>query len=169
MEDDKGFKGIFRGLGDLLQMASDFASTASNSAAPHAMRRGALLRPRGLHGVYGVSVRVCPPGAPSVARVGQVRSTPRDGVVINGAREPLADVFDEGDHYVVIVELPGVESSSVHWRIAGGTAVIIRADSSDRKYYKTLTLPGPIDDNATVSCYANGVLELKLWKPQQAK
>lgn len=34
-------------------------------------------------------------------------------------REPIIDVFDEGDYLMVIVELSGVEESDIHLEIKG--------------------------------------------------
>jgi hypothetical protein len=59
-------------------------------------RRSSLGIPGALNGVFGASVRVGPRVAPP--RVAPPRQRPRS--------EPLADVFDEGDRYVVIAELP---------------------------------------------------------------
>lgn len=36
-----------------------------------------------------------------------------------GVREPIIDVFDEGDYLMVIVELSGVEESDIHLEIKG--------------------------------------------------
>ena len=84
--------------------------------------------------------------------------------MIDDAREPIADLFDEGDHFVVIAELPGIEARAVTWCVHDGRRVVIQAESADRKYVKTLDLPALVNGEAATSGCANGVMELRLWK-----
>jgi HSP20 family protein len=134
-------KDVIKGLGDLLQMF-----------AP------------GMNAIYGVSVRVGPRGTATLARPRNVRRNLRRRVPPEETREPIVDVFDEGDVIVVVVQLPGVEEHAAEWAVRDATHLTIRADSADRKYLKELELPASIDEQAVVSTFANGVMELKLWK-----
>ena len=164
MKNDNRFNDVVGGLEDLLEIATTIVSAATTHG--HAIKTGGHGVTRanaGVHGVYGVSVRIGSHGAPVFSRFGNVRRMARD-TVIDDAREPIADVFDEGDFFVVVAEMPGVEEAAVQWAVRGGTELTIRAESADRKYAKNITLPAPVDEHAGVSCYANGVLELKLWK-----
>jgi HSP20 family protein len=135
-------KEVMKGLGDLLQMV-----------AP------------GMNAVYGASIRVAPRSMPAVTRPRSVRrplrrrETPSDDT-----REPVVDVFDESDLVVVVVQLPGVEEHAARWAVRDGVHLTVQADSADRKYLKELELPGIVDDQTIASVFANGVLELKLWK-----
>jgi HSP20 family protein len=158
------FNDVVKGLDDLLEIAA----TIVNAATKHDQsvtigREGSTRTGAGVHGIYGVSVRIGAHGAPVFARFGNVRRTARD-TVIDEAREPIADLFDETDFFVVVAEMPGIDEAAVRWTLRNGTELTVRAESPDRKYLKTLTLPAPVDEHAGVSCYANGVLELKLWK-----
>jgi HSP20 family protein len=119
---------------------------------------------KGVHVVSGLSVRVGLQGLPVVARFGNLRHEAGKAPVVEEAREPITDVFDEDDHYLVVAELPGVDQPAVQWSVREGLFVVISAESSDRKYHKEIELAARVDDRTAVSRYANGVLELRLWK-----
>jgi HSP20 family protein len=161
-----GVDGVFRGLGHLLRIATELAESAQadDSSAGEPTRTGRAGTPGRVHAVYGVSVRMGPRGRPVVAPFGNVRENGRKEPVVHGAREPLADVLDEGDHYLVIVELPGVDAAAVQWAMRGERVLVIHAGSGVRAYSKRIELGEPVAAASVVSCYANGVLELKLWK-----
>jgi len=161
-----GLNGVLSGLGSLLRIATEIADRAPQGDQPSVDvgRTGAVGSPKGLHAVYGVSVRVLPHRTPAVARFGNVRQARWREPVIDDAREPMADLFDEDDHYLVVAELPGVQQSAVKWTVRNGVVVEIRAESGDRNYRRDIELPGAVDDQTAMSCYENGVLEIKLWK-----
>jgi HSP20 family protein len=160
-----GVDGLFQGLGHLLRVATELAESArdqepSGDARPNEHPRAA----NGLHAVYGVSVRIGARGRPVVAPFGNLRQDARKEPVVGEAREPLADLLDEGDHYLVIVELPGVEASDVHWAMRGDKLLVIQAGSGARAYAKQIHFGERVDATSAAPCYANGILELKLWK-----
>lgn len=146
-----GIENLFQGIASILRMANDIVVRAGDDGTtPIEVRRtGSFGVPGTLNSVFGASVRVGP-------RVAPPRRRPRS--------EPLADVFDEGDHLVVIAELPGAETTSVQFTVTDGTRLVIRAESCERKYQKNVLLPAAVNEQSAVSCYANGVLELRLWK-----
>jgi HSP20 family molecular chaperone IbpA len=78
------------------------------------------------------------------------------------SREPPVDVFDEGTHFRVLTELPGVEEKDIKV-ILNEAKLIISSDTPSHKYYKEIILPyapkGRMDRS-----YRNGVLELTLEK-----
>jgi HSP20 family protein len=160
-----GLGGIFKGLGDFLEMAADLAQKAEKLPTDPAtgMRVGSFGTPKGLHAVYGVSVRVGAGGQPVVEHFGNMREKPGKGPVVDEVREPIADLLDEDDHFLVVAEMPGMEESAVQWKIKDDI-LILSSKSEDRKYYKELLLPSHVDENKVSSSYKNGILELKLWK-----
>jgi len=123
---------------------------------------------RGIPGVaraiYGVSMRIGPRVAPPRRRPKTLRTNARKQPVIDDAREPAVDVLDEGDHFLVVAELPGVQETQVEWRLANERTLLIRAESPDRHYRRDIRVTEPIDAGKVLSSYANGVLELRLWK-----
>jgi HSP20 family protein len=162
------FDGLLRGLGSLIDAAADIADRTEQEPVSSDTARTAVVSrsARGLHAVYGVSVRVGARGVPVVAPFGNVRQNRRREPVVADAREPMADLFDEEDHYVIVAELPGATEADVKWNVEG-QRLIIRADAGDRKYYRVIDLAAAIDVHTAVRSYENGVLELKLWKEQR--
>jgi HSP20 family protein len=130
-----------KGLGELLQMV-----------AP------------GLEGLYDVTVRVGAGTPATLPRAGSIPRVTRRRTDADDTREPVIDVFDEGDALLVIAQLPGVDEHTAQWSFRDPRRLTIRAVSADRNYAKELELPAAVDEQAAVSSFANGVLELKLWK-----
>jgi HSP20 family protein len=160
-----GLGGIFKGLGDFLEMASSLAQKAEKmqTETGDTMRVGSFGSPKGMHAVYGVSVRMGAGGQPVVEKFGNLREKPGKGPIVEDLREPIADILDEGDHFLVVAELPGMEEAGVTWKIKDDI-LIVSGECSERKYYKELLLPSRIDEKKTSASYKNGILELKLWK-----
>lgn len=161
-----GFGGVFRGLSDLLQIAIELADQSPESAHRQdgVERTGHAGAAKGLHAVYGVSVRVGGRGAPVVAHFGNVRQNAANEPVIDEEREPMVDLLDEVEYYVVIAELPGIAAEAVEWSLRGDRVLVIRAASDVRKYLREIPLHEPVARERAVSCFENGMLQVKLWK-----
>jgi HSP20 family protein len=160
-----GLGGIFKGLGNFLEMAAELAEKGEKlqTEGGDGMHVRSFGSPKGLQAVYGVSVRVGAGGQPVVERFGNLREKPGKGPVVDDVREPIADLLDENDHFLVVAELPGMEDSAVQWKIRDDI-LTISGESGDRKYHKEVLLPSPVDEKKVSSSYKNGILELKLWK-----
>jgi len=81
-------------------------------------------------------------------------------------REPLVDVFEDGDFVNVTAELPGVEESKVKLEVENDV-LTIRSDTSARKYYKEVKLPTSVKKDPAESRFRNGILEIKLVKAKR--
>jgi HSP20 family protein len=160
-----GLGGIFKGLGDFLETVSSLAQKAEKlqTETGEGMRVGSFGSPTGLRAVYGVSVRLGASGQPVVEHFGNMREKPGKGPVVDEVREPIADLLDEDDHFLVVAELPGMAESEIQWKIKDDI-LIISGESGNRKYYKELLLPSRIQENKVSGAYKNGILELTLWK-----
>lgn len=77
-------------------------------------------------------------------------------------REPLVDLFYEGEQIAVIVELPGVTDAEIQVLINGDVLAI--ETNGERRYAKELVLPAPADPAPLQRSYRNGILELRLRK-----
>jgi HSP20 family protein len=161
-----GFGGVFRGLSDLLQIAIELADGMPEKAPPRdeVQRKGEAGASHGLHAVYGVSVRVGGRGAPVVAHFGNVRQNAANEPVIDEQREPMVDVLDEVEYYIVIAELPGIAAEAVEWWLRGDRVLVVRAASEVRKYLREIPFGEPVVRERAVSCFENGMLQVKLWK-----
>ena len=84
--------------------------------------------------------------------------------VVREAREPMVDVFSEGDHYLVVAELRGADRADVDWHMRDERLLVIQASSEQRTYYKEIELATAVNTQTGVASYSNGVLELRLWK-----
>lgn len=162
----RGLEGLFRGLATILQTASDIAVAAGDDGVnPIEVDRSSSSGvPGAVRVSYGASLRVGPRVAPPYRRPRTLRHNAGREPIIDDAREPIADVFDEGDHFIVIAELPGVDRASVDWRVHEGKCLVILAESADRKYAKTIELPGLVNADVATCGYENGIMELRLWK-----
>jgi HSP20 family protein len=157
---DLGLGGIFKGIGSLLELASELAEKA-----PTEIRREVqmgTIGEKGFNAVYGFSVRVGGEGEPTVRHFGNVKEEAQ-GPVVDNVREPMVDTFDEGEFIQVVMEMPGVDDSDIKYEIKQ-EILIIKGETGDRKYYKEVLLPSAIDDTKVSHSIKNGILEMKLWK-----
>ena len=155
---ESGLGGILRGLGGFLDVISNLSEQGGEFT-----RNGELGDDKkGIKAVYGLSVRLGEGGKPSLERFGNVKDRGR-GPVVEEVREPLVDVFDEADHLLVVVELPGIDAKGIHYEI-NSDMLDLSAGRGNRKYKKEILLPCKVADEGAVLSYRNGVLELKLCK-----
>jgi HSP20 family protein len=158
-----GLGGLFKGMGSLLEvvdkMAEEGREEFSKTGTVEAM--GGKVK-----GVYGFTVRLGLGGKPVVEQFGNIRETP-SGAVVTQTREPLVDVLDEGDHILVIAEIPGIEEGDVRVKVEGDM-LDIAASRGARRYQKEVLLPKAADPGKVVTSYRNGILEVRLAKVQSA-
>ena len=178
---DLGFGGLFKGLGDFLEVLSDkmevfekqdLGDVASGGRSrgpagspPGSVTRTGQFRVKGLgddaQGVYGFSIRTGAEGIPRVERFGNIRRT-EAGPVVADVREPLVDVFDEADEIVLVVEMPGANEEDVTVELHGD--VLVLETAGDRKYAREVLLPASVDAESLEKIYRNGILEIRLKK-----
>ena len=154
-----GFGSLFKGIGNLF----DLVSRMTEEGEEEYTRTGEI---RGLgdkaKGVYGFSVKMGLGGKPVIEQFGNIKAT-ESGAVVAEVRDPIVDVFDEGDKLVVIAELPGVEERDIHFEVKDDI-LNLSAEANDRKYSKEVLLPSPVDADSAEASYKNGILEIKLRK-----
>lgn len=153
--------GLFRQLGEAVDLLGKLVEVGGAHA-----RRGEF-RVKGLgdkaRGVYGFSIRTGIAGESEahVERFGNVHPS-REGFVVDEVREPLVDVFDEGDEVAVTAELPGVKETEITVELEGARLSI--QSTGERRYAKDIVLPGAVDEVSLQRKYNNGVLELRMRK-----
>lgn len=156
--------GIFKGLGSLV----DLVSRMDEEQKEEYSSGGEFEGPGGTaKGIYGFSVRLGLGGTPVVEQFGNVRDS-EDGPVVADTREPITDVFDEGDDVLVIVELPGVREEDIRVTADGDTFEIAAATGA-RKYRQKARLPAQVDPDSLTSSYRNGILEVRIAKKPLAQ
>ena len=77
-------------------------------------------------------------------------------------REPIVDVFDEKDHLLLVVEMPGGKGR--RGDKGQGDNLTLKAQRGKRKYFKDVALPATVDESTLGFSYKNGMLEIKLAK-----
>ena len=157
--DPGGLGGLFRGIGGLFDLVSKMVEEGREEEV-HSGEKS-ILGGKG-RAVYGFSVRLGLGGKPVIESFGNVRAT-ESGAVVAEVREPLVDVFDEGDVLRVIAEMPGVGQEDIKIEVKDDI-LTISAETGDRKYYKEVLLPAPVNAQLHERSYRNGILELGLRK-----
>jgi HSP20 family protein len=98
---------------------------------------------------------------------------------------PSADIKDEGDHYRVSVDLPGVEKSNITIDLKGQTLTLsgtideskssdeqgttIRKERRSGQFQRVITLPGPVQADKVDATQENGILQIVIPKDVQDK
>ncbi len=153
------FGGLFQGIGNII----DLVSKMEEEGKGEIKREEEFTSPSGrVKAVYGLSVKTGLGGKPTVESFGNVRKTAK-GPVVEEERQPLVDVFDEKDHILIIIELPGVEEEHISTKV-NGDILTLSAANGGRKYYKEVVLPNDVDADTVTSKYKNGVLEIRISK-----
>jgi HSP20 family protein len=161
---DRKFSGIsdvLRSLGDLVDGLATVTQDGVWSAG------GEVADERtGTKAVYGVSVRVGRRGDTRTERFGTVRSSAvgaAGAAVAEDVREPIIDLFDEGDSLRLVAEMPGVEVEDVRYEVSG-RRLTLKADRGDRHYTKDVDLPVETRAPLGAASYRNGIFEIALRK-----
>ncbi|MDI6815079.1 MAG: gas vesicle protein GvpH [Dehalococcoidales bacterium] len=159
VEFDFGLGGLFKGIGNLLDLVSAMAEEGKEEYTRTGEIKGLGGKAKG---VYGFSVKMGLGGKPVIEQFGNIKATEK-GAVVAEVREPMVDVFDEEERLVVIAELPGVEESDIHLEVRDDI-LDLTAEARDRKYSKEVLLPSAVDIRSMETSYKNGILEIKLRK-----
>lgn len=153
------FGGLFQGIENIIDLVSKMEEEGKDGME----REEEFTSPSGrVKAVYGLSVKTGAGRKPTVESFGNIKKTAR-GPVVEEQREPLVDIFDEKDHILIIIELPGIEEKHITTGVKGDI-LTLSAANGDRKYYKEVVLPEDADPDTLKSKYKNGVLEIRIGK-----
>lgn len=135
-----------------------FGAAASGQAQEQSGQFEIPIGDKTVSGVFGISMRMGLDGL-EAKTFGNLRPG-QEGPEMADTREPLVDVFDEGDEIVVTVELPGVTDEEVSTTILGD---VLRVEAIGRRRYATdVPLGVPVDPDSLQRAYQNGILEIRL-------
>jgi HSP20 family protein len=112
--------------------------------------------------------------------------TPTSAVSGNGARRwmPAMDLVETEEHFVLRADLPGLTEADVRIEVEDRTLTIsgerqAEHESNGEGYYRlerasgafsrSLTLPDGIDAESIAARFVNGVLEVRIPKPEERK
>ena len=174
-----GFNKIFKELMKQFQNNKDFQNFSKNIFKQLGMRSpGDLgLDPKKMDEikkkgpfVYGFSVKFDEQGKPIFDKFGNIKPPKQPMMDMEktpasiSVREPIADVIEEDDEFVVVVELPGVKKEEIVLD-ANEDSIEIRAESGqNRKYQKNILLPGKVNPDKIKARLINGILEVRMKK-----
>ena len=156
-----GLGDLFHGVADLIDLLKEMETEGKTETTRTGEIKGSGSL-KDLKGVYGFSVKVGLGGAPTVETFGNIRKG-ETGPVVEEVREPVVDVFDEGDGMRVIAELPGVEATDITTELAGDI-LTITSRGKEHKYQKEVLLPAKGQPDSLKTSYRNGILEITLTK-----
>ncbi|MHA1790996.1 MAG: archaeal heat shock protein Hsp20 [Promethearchaeota archaeon] len=120
--------------------------------------------------VYGFSVRFDENGKPIVDRFGNIKPLPSSEAKeenveeVATVREPISDVIDDDNEFLVVVELPGVQKNDIELNATDFSIDIHASSDGYRKYHKHIELPAKINPDKAKARYNNGILEIRLEK-----
>ncbi|MGD0496660.1 MAG: Hsp20/alpha crystallin family protein [Candidatus Bathyarchaeia archaeon] len=78
-------------------------------------------------------------------------------------KQPLIDVFDEKNHFVILAQLPGIDEKDVKIK-ADENSVTITAQNATRQFLETIRLPTCIKKDTMRFTYRNNILQARLKK-----
>ena len=78
-------------------------------------------------------------------------------------QDPLVDLIEDEETFIILVALPGVEKEAIDLRVTDN-CLTFSVDGADFEWYDELKLPARINPKLARASYKNGVLEVKLNK-----
>lgn len=155
-----GLGGLFKGIEKIIDLAGKLESSGSIN------REGVLNLDhikKDLKGVYGFTIKSAGGGgSPKVETFGNIKKT-AEGPTVNEEREPITDLYDENDEFVIIAEMPGIEKDDILIDLKEDI-IEISTKSKNKCYRKELLLPGKVSIDNMDYKYINGILEIRIKK-----
>ncbi len=156
--------GLFGGLSDLIERLTELAGKGEDVNKTSEFSTG--INGKEMKGVYGFNVRFGigndkKPGL-KVEPFGNMKADKKKGVSVEEIREPMVDVIEEDDHFLILAEMPGVSAKDVKVEI-NDDILELSAESGERKFRKEILLSAGCEGKAKVKCN-NGVVEIRCRK-----
>jgi len=82
--------------------------------------------------------------------------------------ESLLDIFDEGDHLNVIMELKGAKEEDILTGV-DGDKLTVSCKTPEANYYEEVSLSVKVDNEGIVRRYHNNILEIRLQKAEDRR
>ncbi|MCY2982486.1 MAG: Hsp20/alpha crystallin family protein [Planctomycetota bacterium] len=164
-----GIGGLFDGVSNLITKFGELAE--KGEALRNATHQSESPSGKKMTTSYGFNVKFGP-GGDGVAEIKPMQKpgqTPRTQSALSPVaqvprvREPHVELFDEGDHLLVIAEMPGVSSEDVHLSFIE-KILHIHGTSKVAEFKKELDLPREFGPDQVAITANNGVIEIRLTK-----
>ncbi len=156
--------GIFSGLSEILGKLGDLAEKAGDQFSQvNEITRNDGKSINAIMG-YNVKIGLNEKGEKkdfTVEPFGNiVKDTVSGKATVKEVLEPITDVFEEADHTLVIIELPGIGGEDVAMEVKGDI-ITVTAENTVKKYYKEVLLPrNYTNEQVHIKSCNNGILEI---------
>lgn len=161
---ENNFGGLFGGLGDLIEKLSELAEKGEELKKTQEFSTD--FNGKEMKGVYGFNVKFGigndKKSGIKVEPFGNMKADKKKGVSVEEIREPMVDVIEEDDHFLILAEMPGVSAKQVKVEV-NDDIVELSAENGERKYRKEILLSTNCESKAKVTCN-NGVVEIRCRK-----
>lgn len=159
-KDVKTLGQILSGLGDLLDGLSGLAETGADVLERVGGRAGRTARV-----TYGWSIGPVAASRPgTVTDGGEAPPPPRPRP---RAVDAVQEVFDEGDFFRTVIEVPGVVDGDIRFQVSGQDLTIDARRHDGRRVIR-LRVPAAVSAEGATSSYRNGMFEILLPKRRGA-
>ena len=157
----EGMMDALRGLVERLVETGKGAADAAESSTAAKGERSFNIGGKEARMVFGYTLKMGEEGV-SAERFGDVPEAPTapKAAATPTARQPIAEVFEDGEEIIVVAELPGADPSQIVCK-AEGLQLLIEAGGA-RRYRKTLALPAAVTADGMQTGFQNGILEVRL-------
>ena len=164
---DSSGRGFLGGLADVLDKLSELAETGRSLSgsgefdAPSRHQSSSEVS----KGLYGFSVKVGLGGDGDQVKVEpfgnlKVDRQAKPGVVVQEVREPAVDVMEEGDHVLIVAEMPGVGPDDIKLEVHDDV-LTLTATADDKKYRKEVLLPKSCPRARMKLSCNNGIVKIR--------
>jgi HSP20 family protein len=161
---ENNFGGLFGGLGDLIEKLTELAEKGEELKKTQEFTTD--FNGKEMKGVYGFNVKFGigndKKSNIKVEPFGNMKADKKKGVSVEEIREPMVDVIEEDDHFLILAEMPGVSAKEVKVEV-NDDILEISAEKGERKYRKEILLSANCESKTKVTCN-NGVVEIRCQK-----
>lgn len=155
-----GLGGLFQGIEKLVDLAGQLKDAGGEIKKEGEIDLNNLKE--GMKGVFGFSIKTATGGRTVVEPFGNIKKSQK-GATVKEEREPMTDIFDEGDEVRVYAEMPGVAESDIKVALKGDI-LDISAKTGERKYRKECLIKAAVKHETLITSYKNGILEVRIRK-----
>jgi HSP20 family protein len=152
--------GLLGGLGGFIEKLGELAA-AGESLSQSGEFKDATGK---IRGIYGINVKTAMGESGQteikIEPFGNVRQNTPGRTNDDDVREPLMDIYEEEDHVLILVELPGVVKENISLEVKDGQ-VQLSAKRGNTTYGKEFALPdGCLAEKMSWEC-SNGILQVR--------
>ncbi|MEW6623877.1 MAG: Hsp20/alpha crystallin family protein [Bacillota bacterium] len=147
------FSKIFRGIGSFLDLITEMAE--NNRQEYRHKGNFSLNNDKDLKGMYNFSVKL---GA-----IKDIESNRVDSINLNKKPEQIIDIFDEGDYFFVLLQVPQVKPEELTVTLKNCHTLVVKTHGQIL-YTREYSIPAAVTAEELRWNLNNGILEVYLYK-----